>query len=282
MFYNCLIPVGNMEDKSDKNILTTESGNEKEKNQKSEDSKENNNNQESHLDDNSVKIIRQNNPSQLNFNYDYLFKIALIGDSGIGKSSILIRFTDNDFREDTTSTIGVDFKIVSVCLGGDKYAKMQIWDTCGSERFKSLTSSFIKSCPAFLLIFDITKQKSFKNLESWMSLIKESTNPRLLCLIGNKSDLEEFRQVTREEAMGFAEKHGLNYIETSAKTNDNIENVFIHVSQSLYNEVIKRKNSDVKSLLGSSAGFEIGGFKNIHHDQLATGNENEGKVGGCC
>ncbi len=195
-------------------------------------------------------------------NYNYLFKIALIGDSGIGKSSILVRFTENNYKEDTTSTIGVDFKIVSVNLGDGTNAKMQIWDTCGSERFKSLTSSFIKSCPAFLLIFDISKYKSFKNLENWMNLVNENTNPKLLCLIGNKSDLEEQRQVTREEALGFARKHNLKYIETSAKINENIEDVFVYVSTTLHKEVTNPQRSP--SLKGKDA-FEIGGYKNLQN-----------------
>ena len=206
---------------------------------------------------NSIQIIRKiekNNQT----NYNYLFKIALIGDSGIGKSSILIRFADNDFRDDTSSTIGVDFKIVSVSLGKDIMAKMQIWDTCGSERFKSLTSSFIKSCPTFLLIFDITKYKTFKNLINWINIIKENTNPKMLCLIGNKCDLENHRQVKREDALEFAKKYNLKYIETSAKFNENIEDVFIHVSQTLYEDLSKNK---MQSEGGSS--FEIGGCRNI-------------------
>jgi small GTP-binding protein len=193
-------------------------------------------------------------------NYNYLFKIALIGDSGIGKSSILIRFTENDFKDDTTSTIGVDFKIMSVDFGNGTFAKMQIWDTCGSERFKSLTSSFIKSCPAFLLIFDITKYKSFKNLENWMEIINEGANPKLLCLIGNKCDLEDQRQVTKQEALDFARKHNLKYIETSAKTNENIESVFVYVSTNLHKQVTdpQRTNPDNNKDM-----FEIGGYKNL-------------------
>jgi small GTP-binding protein len=206
-------------------------------------------------------------------NYNFLFKIALIGDSGIGKSSILIRFTENDFKDDTTSTIGVDFKIVSVDLGNGTFAKMQIWDTCGSERFKSLTASFIKSCPAFLLIFDITKYKSFKNLENWMNIINENTNPKLLCLIGNKCDLEDQRQVTTQEALDFSRKHNLKYIETSAKTNENIENVFVHVSSSLHKQVT---DTEVTNQDKSKEMFEIGGYKNLQNPN----NHIQSKV--CC
>jgi small GTP-binding protein len=247
----------------------------------SSDNKKEHNNSENSL----IRIIRKTERNSQT-NYNYLFKIALIGDSGSGKSSILIRFTDNDFREDTSSTIGVDFKIVSVSLSDNTFAKMQIWDTCGSERFKSLTSSFIKSCPAFLLIFDITKYKSFANLENWINIIKENTNPKLLCLIGNKSDLESHRQVSIEEALKFAEKHSLKYIETSARTNERIEEVFVYVSQSLHDEVGKVKKGESNT----TGSFEIGGYKNLNQNlgELGANKNNFGDVNknekkfGCC
>jgi small GTP-binding protein len=232
----------------------------------------------------SVKIIKKvDKPPGINYNY--LFKIALIGDSNTGKSSILLRFTENDFRGDTSSTIGVDFKIVSVSLSDGSYAKMQIWDTCGSERFKSLTSSFIKSCPTFLLIFDISKYKSFKSLENWMEIIKENTSPRLLCLIGNKTDLEETRQVPREEAMRFAIKHNLKYIETSAKTNERIEDVFVYVSQTLHEEVQKVKKSESLTKGGADTNsnpFKIGGFKNLQMNSQANNQPQKVERAGCC
>jgi small GTP-binding protein len=221
---------------------------------------------------NEIKIIKKSDTINT-MKYNYLFKIALIGDSGIGKSSILIRFTTNNFQEDTQSTIGVDFKIVSVSLDENTHAKMQIWDTCGSERFKSLTSSFIKSCQTFLLVFDITKYKSFKSLENWLEIINENTSPKLLCLIGNKTDLEEKRQVPKSEAIQFALKHNLKYLETSAKTNEKIEDVFIYVAKSLYTDAENfaklssspRNTKGDKSNLGRDKNntFEIGGFKSI-------------------
>lgn len=219
-----------------------------------------------------IQIIKRPNIPTTNVNYNYLFKISLIGDSGVGKTSILLRFVDNSFKDDTSSTIGVDFKIVSVYLGDDIYAKMQLWDTCGSERFKSLTSSFIKSCPAFLLIFDLTKHKSFKNIENWISIINENTNPKLTCLIGNKCDMPQ-RQVTREEAIEFSQKYNLNYIETSAKTNENIEEVFLQVATFLHSEVNKKKSENDKSGLSS---FEIGGYKNISRDEVKLSNPPNG------
>jgi len=115
----------------------------------------------------SIKIIKKNKGGEAlpNISYDYIFKVSLIGDNGTGKTSILIRFIEDYFAEDTKSTIGVDFKLVSLQLDSNVYAKMQIWDTCGSERFKSLTSSFIKTCSAFILVFDLQDLVLFKVLK---------------------------------------------------------------------------------------------------------------------
>ena len=149
---------------------------------------------------NSIKIMKKDKHGEVlsNINYDYIFKVALIGDSATGKTSILLRFIDDYFTEDTKSTIGVDFKIVSLLLEPKVHAKMQIWDTCGSERFKSLTSSFIKTCSAFILVFDLTRTSTFQNIEHWIRTIKENTSPKFLILIGNKSDLVEQRALNKE------------------------------------------------------------------------------------
>jgi small GTP-binding protein len=225
-----------------------------------------------------VKIIKQSVPK----NYEYLFKVALIGDSGCGKTSILLRFSEDQFKNDTSSTIGVDFKIVSVSIGEEKYAKMQIWDTCGSERFKSLTMSFIKSCPAFLLIFDITKHKTFKNIENWIEIINENIDSKLICLVGNKSDLDSERQVTYEEIFLFSEKNGLKYIEVSAKTNERIEDVFVYICEILLDEVKKRKNTQDKEIAKSRNIFDIGGFRNINSLENMQTIENNFLKKSCC
>ena len=116
--------------------------------------------QESKSDE--IKIVKRGNEnSSLNISYEFLFKVSLIGDSGTGKTSIITRFIDNVFKDETTTTIGVDFKIVSFDLGKETFAKMQIWDTCGSERFKSLTANFLKTCSAFILVFDLTRLSTF-------------------------------------------------------------------------------------------------------------------------
>ena len=223
----------------------------------------------------NIKITKQkqlNNTPSNDVSYDYLFKIALIGDSATGKTSILLRFVDDFFTEDTKSTIGIDFKFVSLELEPNIYGKMQIWDTCGSERFKSLTTSFIKSCKAFILVFDLTRQNTFKNIEQWIKTINENTSPQYMILIGNKNDLVKERQVKKESVINYCKEKLFNYMEISAKNNNNIEKMFKEVAYQLYSLV--KKNKIDKRISNS------GDFTNI-----TVKNENNGnpkKSGGCC
>ena len=222
-----------------------------------------------------IKIVKRGNEnSSLNLSYDFLFKVSLIGDSGTGKTSIITRFIDNIFKEETTTTIGVDFKIVSFDLGKETFAKMQIWDTCGSERFKSLTANFLKTCSAFILVFDLTRLSTFQNIDNWIKTIYENTKPRFLILIGNKSDLINQRKVDKDLILKYCEKNNFNYIETSVKSNFNIEKIFKEVAYQLY-EGIKSKNQE--SQKNDLKEYEIGGFKNIKIDDGNIFNENNNK-----
>ena len=226
-----------------------------------------------------IKIVKRGNEnSSLNISYEFLFKVSLIGDSGTGKTSIITRFIDNVFKSETSTTIGVDFKIVSFNLGNETYAKMQIWDTCGSERFKSLTASFLKTCSAFILVFDLTRLSTFQNIDNWIKIINENTKPKFLILIGNKSDLKDERNIDKEKIYKYCEKNKFNYIETSVKNNLNIEKVFKEVAYQLYSGI---KGKDNKK--GDLKEYEIGGFKNIKIDDNKdnNNNNNEKKIK-CC
>ena len=206
---------------------------------------------------NSIKIIKKDKHGEIlsNISYDYIFKVSLIGDSSTGKTSILMRFVDDFFTEDTKSTIGVDFKIVSLKLEDKIYAKMQIWDTCGSERFKSLTSSFIKTCSAFILVFDLTRPYTFKNIDHWIQIIKENTSPKFLILIGNKNDLVEKRALEKDIILEYCKKHFFNYLEISAKNNVNIEKMFKEVAYQLYMDVKRNENNNNLKLVGNGGNF---------------------------
>jgi small GTP-binding protein len=226
----------------------------------------------------SIKILKKGSESStLNISYDFLFKVSLIGDSATGKTSIITRFIDDVFKEETSTTIGVDFKIVSLDLGENTYAKMQIWDTCGSERFKSITASFLKSCSAFILVFDLNRKNTFKSIENWIKTINENTKPKFLILIGNKCDLK--RDVNKDEIILFCEKNKLNYIEISVKENKNVEKIFKEVAYQLYKD-IKIKKSENKNV--NLQEFEIGGFKNIKIEDEKNENEIKKKSNKCC
>ncbi len=223
---------------------------------------------------NSIKILKKGKHGEVlsNISYNYLFKVSLIGDSSTGKTSILLRFIDNFFTEDTKSTIGVDFKIVSLELEPNVYAKMQIWDTCGSERFKSLTSSFIKTCSAFILVFDLTRPNTFNNIDNWIKIIKENTSPKFLILVGNKCDLTEQRALEKDMILNYSVKNLFNYLEISAKNNYNIERMFKEVGYQLYMDIKKKEKENVKP-------FEL---KNNNFSNIQVRLEDEKKNSSCC
>lgn len=155
--------------------------------------------------------------------YDYIFKILLVGNSAVGKSSLLMRFAEDLFSESFLPTIGVDFKIRTIEAAGSK-VKLQMWDTAGQERFKSILNSYYKGAHGILLVFDITDKQSFKDLQVWLAEVEKYGRQDIVkILIGNKKDLESQRQVTTAEAKQFAESLGMKYLETSAKDGLNIE-----------------------------------------------------------
>lgn len=192
-----------------------------------------------------IKIIRYSKKSKKHKEpqptYKYLFKVSLLGDSSVGKTSIVLKLTDQTFSENLSSTIGVDFKIISFDLGNNLYAKMQIWDTSGSEKFNSLTGSFIKSCTIFILVFDLTKKITLANGEKWIKIINEQANPKLIYLVGNKSD--GIRDVSDDDIKKFIDQFNIKYMETSAKLGKNIEELFIDILNCLINDDFKLNDS---------------------------------------
>eukprot|EP01105_Mastigella_eilhardi_P004137 TRINITY_DN1548_c0_g1_i2.p1 TRINITY_DN1548_c0_g1~~TRINITY_DN1548_c0_g1_i2.p1 ORF type:complete len:209 (+),score=67.11 TRINITY_DN1548_c0_g1_i2:83-709(+) len=165
--------------------------------------------------------------------YDHLFKILLIGDSGVGKSSILLRFSDDSFEEDMPCTIGVDFKIKYVDHNG-KCINMTIWDTAGQEKFRSLTSSYYRGTHGICLVYDVSKRESFAHLNQWLNEVElYTTNPDAIkMLIGNKVDKEK-REVTREEGLRYARDHCMLFIECSAKTTVGVQQAFFELVQKI-------------------------------------------------
>ncbi|XP_011013766.1 PREDICTED: ras-related protein RABC2a isoform X1 [Populus euphratica] len=179
--------------------------------------------------------------------YDLSFKILLIGDSGVGKSSLLVSFISSSV-EDLAPTIGVDFKIKQLTVGG-KRLKLTIWDTAGQERFRTLTSSYYRNAQGIILVYDVTRRETFTNLSDvWGKEVELfSTNQDCVkMLVGNKVDKESGRDVTKDEGMALAKQHGCLFLECSAKTRENVEQCF---------EELALKIMEVPSLLeeGSTA-----------------------------
>jgi len=168
--------------------------------------------------------------------YDLLFKLLLIGDSGVGKTCVLFRFSDDTFNTTFISTIGIDFKIKTVELQGKKI-KLQIWDTAGQERFHTITTSYYRGANGILLVYDITNPKSFDNISKWLRNINEHASEDVeRMLIGNKCDMEEKRLISKERGEKVAEENGIKFYETSAKENVNIEHAFITLAEDILNK----------------------------------------------
>jgi Ras-related protein Rab-1A len=162
---------------------------------------------------------------------DYLAKVVVCGDSGVGKTCLLKRFVKGEFESNSLTTIGVDFEVTTLQIAG-AVVKLQIWDTAGQERFRTVTSSYFRGASAIALTFDITNEQTFKNIQFWMEEIEHKTTAELpKMLVGNKSDLASQRQVTEKDAQEFAAKHGMTYIETSAKNATNLDELFKQVAE---------------------------------------------------
>ena len=174
--------------------------------------------------------------------YDHLFKIVIIGDSGVGKSSLLLRFADDQFPESYISTIGVDFRFRTIAIDS-KVVKLQIWDTAGQERFRTITSAYYRGADGIIIVYDVTNPESFDHVEEWLSEINEfATQNTSKLLVGNKADLEA--QVDHDTALRFANKLGIPFLETSAKTATNVEAAFLTMAKELIR--IREKNNITK------------------------------------
>jgi Ras-related protein Rab-1A len=165
--------------------------------------------------------------------YDYLFKLVLIGDSGVGKSCLLLRFADDNFTDSYISTIGVDFRFRTITID-KKTVKLQIWDTAGQERFRTITSAYYRGADGIIMVYDVTNQDSFEHVEEWLSEVDRYANENTAkLLIGNKADLLEQKQVSEETARRFSEKLNIPFLETSAKTSTNVDAAFLTMAKEL-------------------------------------------------
>lgn len=169
--------------------------------------------------------------------YDYLFKIILIGDSGVGKTCLMKRYTENVYGENLSSTIGVDFKIKTIKING-KNAKLQIWDTAGQERFKSIVSNYYRGADGVFIVFDMLNKTSFENIQHWLKefLQKNSTETAEIFLLGNKIDRIDEVVLTKSKILSFCRENNIkaeNFIEVSAKTNLKVEDAFVNLTTNM-------------------------------------------------
>ncbi|XP_039610721.1 ras-related protein Rab-12 [Polypterus senegalus] len=169
---------------------------------------------------------------------DYKLQVIIIGSRGVGKTSLMERFTDDTFCEACKSTVGVDFKIKTVELRGKKI-RLQIWDTAGQERFNSITSAYYRSAKGIVIVYDITKQETFEDLPKWMKMIdKYASEDAELLLVGNKLDCENDRVISRQQGEKFAQRiSGMRFCEASAKDNYNVDEIFLKLVDDILNKL---------------------------------------------
>lgn len=205
--------------------------------------------------------------------YDYLFKLLLIGDSGVGKSCLLLRFADDTYTESYISTIGVDFKIRTIELEG-KTVKLQIWDTAGQERFRTITSSYYRGAHGIIVVYDVTDESTFANVKQWLQEIEryacEGVNK---LLVGNKADLMNSKAVDFESAKQLADELGIAFLETSAKDATNVEQAFLTMAKQI------KDRMGVSAMQNGSAGGAGKSTLKVGQGQNVQASSNSG---GCC
>uniref|UniRef100_A0A671R2E0 Vascular endothelial zinc finger 1-like n=1 Tax=Sinocyclocheilus anshuiensis TaxID=1608454 RepID=A0A671R2E0_9TELE len=206
----------------------------------------------------------------MNPEYDYLFKLLLIGDSGVGKSCLLLRFADDTYTESYISTIGVDFKIRTIEMEG-KTVKLQIWDTAGQERFRTITSSYYRGAHGIIIVYDVTEQESFNNVKQWLEEIDRYACENVSkLLVGNKSDLASKKVVDFTTAKEFAESLKIPFLETSAKNANNVEKAFLTMASEIQKRIGTDSVQNEAVKMGSkinSAPLWPGGEKSVAEEQ---------------
>ena len=225
--------------------------------------------------------------------YLYQFRLILIGDSKVGKSSLLRQFTDGRYLDSCDTTVGVDFHAKVIKVDGCSI-KLQIWDTAGQERFRAITRAYYRNAVGGLLVFDITNEQSFRDVPDWLEDARECAKPHkpVFVLVGHKSDLTRERAVSREEAQSLAQRNHMQYIETSAKITHNIDDAFVMLSRT----ILQMLEKDMLQLEDGWDGVKKGEpymMKSTRHYTTVslslppdldseTANLNGRRKGGCC
>ncbi|KAF6198401.1 hypothetical protein GE061_008149 [Apolygus lucorum] len=184
-------------------------------------------------------------------NFDYMFKLLIIGNSSVGKTSFLFRYADDSFTSAFVSTVGIDFKVKTV-FRHDKRVKLQIWDTAGQERYRTITTAYYRGAMGFILMYDITNEESFNSVQDWVTQIKTySWDNAQVILVGNKCDMEDERVISFERGKQLAEQLGVEFFETSAKENIHVKAVFERLVDIICDKMSESLDSDPNLLAGA-------------------------------
>lgn len=185
----------------------------------------------------------------MNSEYDFLFKFVLIGDSGVGKSSLLIRYVEDTFNENYISTIGVDFKIKTIKIDG-KVVKIQLWDTAGQERFRTITSSYYRGAHGIIIVYDVTDQKSFNNINQWILEVTRYAGGDVdKLIVGNKCESYN-RVISYDDAKNYAKDLNISFMEASAKKSINVEEIFMTIASQIKQKIPTNMiNSETKIIV---------------------------------
>jgi len=196
----------------------------------------------------------------MSMNFNYLLKFVIIGDSGVGKSNILLRYINNTFSDEFKTTVGVEFGAKNLEVNGRIY-RIQIWDTAGQENFRSIARAYYKNSVCACVVYDITNRNSFNSIQSWIDdCVKQSPKSILFILIGNKNDLNESREVQYEEGVEFAKKRNMIFLETSAKTGNNISTIFDKSIRQIDKNILDNKYDLSNENCGIRQGIRAGSF----------------------
>ena len=211
--------------------------------------------------------------------FNYLLKYVIVGDSGVGKSNILLRYINDTFSEEFKTTVGVEFGAKNLIIKNNIY-RIQVWDTAGQEAFRSISRAYYKNSVCACIVYDISNYSSFESIQSWIEDCKSQTSKTiLLILIGNKSDLNDMREVTYDEGAQFAESNNMVFLETSAKTGDNIKEIFNKSVKQIDQNII----DNMYDLENESCGIRVGEQRNsfsLNVNDIVTIEKKEKKK--CC